>query len=80
MALGASANNAAEVANVTNLKIRRLRVNETQAQAAARVGISIALFREIEAGPAIPSVRVAMLLEKAFQAAAARLLRRVAEA
>ncbi len=62
---------------MNNLKFHRLRAGETQAEAAARCGISIALLRELEAGRANPSERVATLLETAYGTRVDRLLRSV---
>jgi len=60
---------------ITQLKLERLRAGETQSEAASRVGISVALFRELEAGRARPSDRVAGLLERTYRVATSRLLR-----
>lgn len=57
------------------LKKLRLLEGDTQAGCAAKVGISPGLLREIEAGRAIPSPRVANLLEQAFGKPTTALLR-----
>ena len=59
----------------TQLKLERLKIGETQAQAAERIGISVGLLRELEAGRAIPSDRVSALLARAYRAPTPRLLR-----
>lgn len=58
----------------TLLKIRRIVDGETQSAAAVRIGISAALLRELEAGRALPSRRIASLLEAAYGVAASSLL------
>ncbi|MBC5825774.1 MAG: helix-turn-helix transcriptional regulator [Candidatus Eremiobacteraeota bacterium] len=59
---------------MSRLKLRRLRSGKTQAEEAQRVGISVSLFRELEAARAAPSDRVAELLEAAYGTPAKRLL------
>jgi len=60
---------------MTRLKLWRLQAQLTQAEAAQRCGVSIGLYRELEAGRARPSDRVAALLEKAVGESAVRLLK-----
>lgn len=60
---------------MTRLKLWRLQGQLTQTDAARQCGISVALYRELEAGRAKPSDRVAALLQEAVGESAVRLLK-----
>jgi hypothetical protein len=66
-----------QMTGITRLKLNRLAARRTQQQEAKRVGVSVALWRELETGRAIPSDRVAALIERRYGVPAHQLLRLV---
>jgi transcriptional regulator with XRE-family HTH domain len=59
------------------MKASRLARGTSQADEARAIGISVALLRELEAGRAQPTARVAALLETAFGESVRGLLKRL---